>query len=331
MRIHVADAVRRLILILTASLIALFPGIEWGVEAAVQPGQPEGRIAFIRDGDVWMWTSNGTTALTSPGDAQDPAWSPDGTQLLFVENGGSYSNLVLHDLADDRTIRLTDNEAYVQSGSPDYVASSSWAIDPSWSGSGEIAFISDRDASDDLMQLWLLDSTEEEPYLAMYDGGDAGSIEHVTINADADFVAYTVLASGGQQGGITYVAIRDLQDGTTTPITEGPKGAYDPAIAPDGETMVVSIRDEQGMSDLWLVDVSSGEATRLTAKKQAANPEWSPDGSWIAFTTPNDRSFDIWAAPIDTASSELTRDPVRIVRESGVDATSGLSWTGAAD
>lgn len=294
--------------------------------ASAQSNEPGGRIAYVRDGNVWVWTSDGTDELISPGSAEDPTWSPDGNQLLFVQDGGSFSNLVLHDIEDGRSVRITDNEAYVERGSPDYVAASSWAIDPSWSASGAIAFASDKGSPDDLMQLWMMDAVRDDPYVAPYDGGDAGNIEQVALNVEADLVAYTVLASGGERGGITYVAVRDLDTGETTPIAEGPVGAYDPAISPDNAYVAVSIRDAGGMSDLWLVDLVTGEAAQITKGEQAASAVWSPDGDWLAWMSPNNRSFDIRAARIDPENSELISKPVRLVEAAGLDATSGLSW-----
>lgn len=314
-------------LVVIAIWVLVLPGVMPVQEAGAQASEPTGRIAYIRDGNVWVWSPDGTDALTSPGDALDPTWSPDGEQVLFVQDGGSYSNLVIHDVADGRTLRITDNEAYVERGSPDYVATSAWALDPSWSASGTIAFASDKGSSDHLMQLWLMDSVRDTPYLAPYDGGDSGSIEQIALSADGDLAAYTVLASGGPLGGITYVAVRDLDTGETTPIAEGPLGAYDPAISPDASSVVVSIRDDKGMSDLWIVDLETGDMVQLTQGGQAANATWSPDGEWLAWMSPNDRSFDIWAARIDADRGQITsRQPIRLVKASGLDATSGLSW-----
>lgn len=326
MNMTVRVGLRRIILILLVLRVGVLPSGGPLHQVSAQSNEPEGRIAFIRDGNLWVWTPEEAGVLTSPGDAQDPTWSPDGDQLLFVQNGGSYSNLVLHEVKDERNVRITDNEAYVESGSPDYVASSSWALDPSWSASGAIAFASDKGSTDDLIQLWMMDSVRDDPFVAPYDGGDAGDIEQVALNTGGDLAAYTVLASGGALGGITYVAVRDLDTGVTTPIAEGPLGAYDPAIAPDDASVVVSIRDSGGISDLWIVDLQSGDAVQLTEGEQAANAVWSPDGAWLAWMSPNDRSFDIWAARIDAEDAELVSDPIRIVEAPGIDATSGLSW-----
>lgn len=295
-------------------------------QARAQADEPGGRIAFVRDGNVWVWTPGDTDPLTSTAEAQDPTWSPAGDQVLFVQSGGSFSNLVIHNIADDRTYRVTDNEPYIEAGSSDYVASSSWAQDPSWSPSGGIAFVSDKGTTDHLMQLWLMDSIRDDPYLAPNDGGDAGGIEQVALNAGGNLAAYTVLAAGGTLGGVTYVAIRDLVTGATTPIAEGPLGAYDPAISPDDGHVVVSVRTEDGISDLWSIDLESGEEVQLTTDEQATAAVWSPDGEWIAWMSPNDRSFDIRAAKVSADRRTLTSTPVLLVEANGLDATSGLSW-----
>lgn len=295
-------------------------------QARAQADLPDGRIAFVRDGGVWVWTPDETESLTASMNASDPTWSPGGDQVLFVQSEGSFSNLVLHDIGGDRSYRVTDNEPYIAPGSTDYVATSAWALDPSWSPSGSIAFASDKGTTDHLMQLWLMNSVRDDPYLAPYDGGDAGGIEQVVINAEGDLAAYTVLAAGGALGGITYVAIRDLVTGATTPIAEGPLGAYDPAISPDDGHVVVSVRTRAGMSDLWSIDLESGEEIQLTTGEQATAAAFSPDGEWIAWMSPNDRSFDIRVARINSNRSELSSEPVRLVEADGVDASSGLSW-----
>nr|MBA2247634.1 hypothetical protein [Chloroflexia bacterium] len=204
---------RSIVVTLLALCLTVGPGAFPLARAHAQAGEPGGRIAFVRDGNVWVWTPEGADPLTSTSGAEDPTWSPAGDQVLFVQNGGSFSNLVIHSLDDDRTYRVTDNEPYIEAGSADYVGTSSWAQDPCWSAFGAIAFVSDNGTTDHLMQLWLMDSIRDDPYLAPYDGGDAGGIEQVALNTRGDLAAYTVLAAGGALGGITYVTIRDLVTG----------------------------------------------------------------------------------------------------------------------
>lgn len=291
-----------------------------------QSSDLSGRIAFIRDGDVWLWNPNGIEELVASGTAMDPSLSPEGDAVAYIEQGGSFSNLVIFDRDEQRSVRVTDNEPFVESGSPDYVRASSWAIDPSWSASGRIGFISDRGSADRLMQLWMMEADSRQPVVAPADGRDAGSIEQLELSRNGEFAVYTVLAAGGNLGGSTYVALRDLESGATYPIAEGVRGAYDPALSPDGSHLVVSIRDEDSVSDLWIIDIETGQSARLTDGKQATNATWSVDGDRLAYMTPNDQSFTIWASGIDSTAKALVGEPRKLVEEPGIDATSGLSW-----
>ncbi len=71
--------------------------------------------------------------------------------------------------------------------------------------------------------------------------------------------------------------------------TIGPvRGYSSPALSPDGKKIVVGIPDARnpGENSLWIVDVASGELTRLTFDKNDNNtPIWSPDGKWIYFSS----------------------------------------------
>ncbi|HEU4780832.1 MAG TPA: S9 family peptidase [Steroidobacteraceae bacterium] len=65
----------------------------------------------------------------------------------------------------------------------------------------------------------------------------------------------------------------------------------DPAITPDGITAVVpvttyDIKENKGLTDLWLIPVAGGPARQLTADKASdTQPTVSPDGKWIAFVS----------------------------------------------
>src|SRR5215472_4496076 len=79
------------------------------------------------------------------------------------------------------------------------------------------------------------------------------------------------------------------------------QSAFNPKISPDGRRVVYEVQktnwEENAFErNLWIADVASGEAHALTtAKKSSTNPEWSPDGKWIAFLS--DRPGQIAGTP----------------------------------
>ncbi len=294
---------------------------------ARQTDSPAGRIAFVRGGNVWAWSPNEEARqLFTDGNASDPRWSPDGGEVLYVQRGTSFSNLATYDFSSATAILLTDFEADAEHGSKEYVANSAWVLDPAWSANGVIVYVSDKESEDGALRLWLMPTWESAGGLAPTDETDAGDIEDASVDANATVVVYTVLALGGSQGGGTYVAIRDLLSGATFPLVEGPRGAFDPALSSDGQSIVVSIRDETGVTDLWMVDRATGSKTQLTEGQQAVAATWSPDAAWIAYLRPGDGGFEAWAMPVDRATRSAG-EPVRLFHYGDLDATSGLSWT----
>ncbi len=87
---------------------------------------PDGRrMAFIRDGDVWITAMDGSEAkkLVRPehGTVGSPVWSPDGTRVLVSSNASGFSQLGVVDVATGRLTPLTyaQRETYGGSWSPD--------------------------------------------------------------------------------------------------------------------------------------------------------------------------------------------------------------------
>lgn len=99
----------------------------------------------------------------------------------------------------------------------------------------------------------------------------------------------------------------DLQDGTKTAITNGPRGAanYEPAISPDGQTVAFS-SDRGGRPMIYTMPIDGGTPQRLTfAGYYNASPAWSPDGKKIAFASAVDKHFEIFV--MDSNGKNLQR------------------------
>jgi Tol biopolymer transport system component len=113
------------------------------------------------------------------------------------------------------------------------------------------------------------------------------------------------------------IAIVDVATGEMTPITHNPCGGFDahPRFSPDG-TQVLFVRgrcDKADSAAIFVVNVDDPHPQRITAwGLGASEPDWSPDGSLIAFNTFNERitHAEIYViSPDGTSVRRLTSEP----------------------
>ncbi|MFC7333312.1 prolyl oligopeptidase family serine peptidase [Rhodocista pekingensis] len=79
-----------------------------------------------------------------------------------------------------------------------------------------------------------------------------------------------------------------------------------PALSPDGRSAVVPVTAYDTATDgrdvdLWLVPTAGGEARQLTSDPAAeSEPQWSPDGRWIAFVArrDGDKAAQLYVLPV---------------------------------
>jgi len=94
------------------------------------------------------------------------------------------------------------------------------------------------------------------------------------------------------------------RDGSSKLVPGGPfQGMIDPAISPDGRTIVFSaVKDDQ--RDLWILDLERGTRSRLTS--DAANdlaPRWSADGRTIFYTVWSPGKQSLWRIDVSEGAT----------------------------
>ncbi len=258
-----------------------------------------GDIAFesMRDGDVEIYVMNadgsGQTRLTNnPAVDRDPAWSPDGRQIVFAStrDDSLVGNVEIYVMNADGSgqTRLTNNPA------GDLV--------PAWSPNGrQIAFDSYRDGNIEI-------------YVMNVDGSGQ---TRLTNNPAAE--TGSAWSPDGTQ--IAFVSGRDLNDeiyvmnadgGGQTRLTNNTTQDFDPAWSPDGTQIAFeSLRD--GNAEIYVMNADGSGQARLTNNLTAdLHPAWSPDGTQIAFVSNRDGNFEIYVMNADGGGqARLTNNPAQ--------------------
>jgi len=78
-----------------------------------------------------------------------------------------------------------------------------------------------------------------------------------------------------------------------------------PALSADGQ-WIAFFRPENGPAgDLWVIPAAGGEARQLTfAKAPGSSPVWTPDGSWIVYSSTRAEVTTLWRVPVNGGTPE---------------------------
>ena len=105
--------------------------------------------------------------------------------------------------------------------------------------------------------------------------------------------------------GATGMFIVDAK-GSERPIVATAGVGVEPRIAPDGRHVVTRDQAEAATAgDLWVHELETGAATRLTSNGQSWRPEWTTDGRRIAYLSGTDVGSSLVTRPWDGNGEEV--------------------------
>jgi TolB protein len=268
-------------------------------DTTAPPGGSQGQPAISRDGDWLAFTDDGihverlgspAARITDPGGDTDryPAWSPDGSRLVFarvsdaVETRGLY--VVRRDGTGLRRLTRGDDAA------------------PAWSPDGRrIAFARSDELADFEPELRVVDPDGRHDRLLLRDAQDPA------WSPDGAALAFV-------RGAMDVIGVLDLGTGRTRRVLRVDRFALRPAWSPDGRLLAFedyAVPSEAayviGIPEISVVGVDGGGRRRLTTDTYVDyGPAWLPDGR-IAFASNRDGAGRIWVMEADGSGLDRLR------------------------
>jgi Tol biopolymer transport system component len=258
---------------------------------ATFPGT-NGKIAFVRSGDIWTMNADGTNRIqvTSTGSASAPSWRPDGQAIAYIRSA-TYSELGT--LIDPGGIEIVSPSG---AGPPQRLLEdpSVMPMGLSWSPNcSSLAFGHQDDSNDPSEHIWTVNATT---------GAATQLTTGVTLDRSPDFspdgtkIAFTstrhvTAGANGSTNHLLYVMKSDGTGATRLTTLSDPNGSLherNPSWKPDGSA--IAIRSDTDFGENGdrgpIVAVSADGSTRAGYETAGgllvgANPVWSPDGTKI--------------------------------------------------
>lgn len=162
-----------------------------------------------------------------------------------------------------------------------------WDTDPSWSpDAGKVAFSSNRDGDDDI---WVIDATEGDP-INRTNLGDGRDVQP-EWSRDGNKIVFV------RNG---YIHSVPAGGGTIIQLARGTAPAWSPV-----EAKIAFVRG----GDIWTMKGDGSGAALLVPDGDADAPDWSPDGSRIAFESTNTAEGDSRIKVFDLGTGVVTALP----------------------
>jgi uncharacterized repeat protein (TIGR01451 family) len=251
--------------------------------AAAQSNQPENRIAFNRNGQIFIVNPD-DSALVPLGQGFNPSWSKTETglgKIAFAYGPSEFTRIAVMDEDGTNLVELTPPDLSTRTSQPD--------LSP---GATRIAFVNEVLETDPgepapvaHSRIYTVDANGQN-FLPLFTGNVTSGTDHEFFpawSADGTRIAFIGLRDGGSLD--LYVA---NADGQTPPVkitnfgdTRISLGQI--AWSPDGQRLAFA-----ATQDIYVVNADGTDGltnlTHTVPGRGNLDPAWSPDGQKIAYS-----------------------------------------------
>ncbi|MBN1186883.1 MAG: PD40 domain-containing protein [Bacteroidales bacterium] len=239
-----------------------------------------GEILFTSTSDgneeIYRMNADGSELLRLTNNSvydREPAWSPDGSKILFIsDREDSQSDIYIMNADGSEQARLT----YTEVGE----------MDPSFSPDGnKILFIASRNGK---LRICTMDvDGSNETILTATDTND---YIYARYSPDGTQIAYTLQAYP-----VFKIGILSANGFIRHNLTNDSFGNFAPVFSPDGSRIAFH-SNRAGGRHIFTMNTDGSNITQITHHAELAEeyPDWSPDGRKIVYTT-----TDFYTVPYD--------------------------------
>jgi len=300
----------------------------------------DGQIVYAKAGNLWIHEGTAARQLTTTGRDSQPAWSPDGKWIYFIETRQTRGKFALsqtlrtYDLRYPILTRIrpdgTGRQALL-SGLYSAGAGRRWFFfirQPAPAPDGRtIALVSDGPdptRRDVVLQLYDL-KTKKLTAVPVAEQAPLGH-QDPTWHPDGALLMYV---KNGRDGGRGTPEIYRYDRKTKRARAMSGPGYMQPVYSPDGRYLAATRTDSFGTDVVVLDARTGGEILRVTSDERSWGPAWSPDGRQLAFMRLDGLTVDLQLATLQGSGGSLAVTTVEPLTEfSGLDGTSRPSWWG---
>ena len=123
------------------------------------------------------------------------------------------------------------------------------------------------------------------------------------VDASASNSGLLIYGNGAGDYGSVELYWMDRASKKLTTIVQGLTNVQAAALSPQGDRIAIVM--DNGISDIWVQDISRGTRTRLTFGPVENNgPQWAPDGKSIVYTSSRNGRYKLFRKPSDGSGAE---------------------------